>query len=122
MKVLSGLTTTFFNSLNTNAPDKFEQINKLIEEMDSSLDTNYNSFFETFLKTAKDFLGMGELRVRSNLKASEIISDASEVVYGEELSQLPEYLNGLGHMNILYLLLHIEIKKNNFIANKNFVY
>lgn len=48
MKVLSGLTTAFFNSLNTNAPDKFEEINKLIENMDSSLDTNYNSFFESF--------------------------------------------------------------------------
>lgn len=118
MKVLSGLTTAFFNSLNTNAPDKFEEINKLIENMDSSLDTNYNSFFESFLKTAKDFLGMGDLRVRSNLKASEIISDASEVVYGEDSTQLPEYLNGLGHMNILYLLLNIEIKKNNFATNK----
>lgn len=118
MKVLSGLTTTFFNSLNSNSPDKFEEINRLIEKMDYNLDTNYNSFFESFLKTAKDFLGMGDLRVRSNLKASEIISDASEVVYGEESAQLPEYLNGLGHMNILYLLLNIEIKKNNFASNK----
>lgn len=118
MKVLSGLTTAFFNSLNTNAPDKFEEINRLIEEMDSNLDTKYNSFFDSFLKTAKDFLGMGELRVRSNLKASEIISDASEVVYGEGSTQLPEYLNGLGHMNVLYLLLNIEIKKNIFATNK----
>lgn len=118
MKVLSGLTTSYFNSLNMNAPDKFEAINKLIEDMDINLDTNYSSFFETFLKTTKDFLGMDGLSVRSNLKASEIISDASEVVYGEETTQLPEYLNGLGHMNILYLLLNIEIKKNNFNTNK----
>lgn len=118
MKVLSGLTTSFFNALNSNAPDKFEQINKLMEDMDTRLDKNYDEFFETFLRTAKDFLGMGELKVRSNLKASEIISDASEVVYGDGNAQLPEYLNGLGHMNILYLLLNIEIKKNNFISNK----
>lgn len=118
MKVLSGLTTSFFNSLNVNAPDKFEQINKLMEAMDSNLDKNYDTFFESFLKTAKDFLGMGELKVKSNLKASEIISDSSEVVYGNDDTQLPEYLNGLGHMNILYLLLTIEIKKNNFIVNK----
>lgn len=118
MKVLSGLTTSFFNSLNVNAPDKFEQINNLMEDMDSNLDKNYDKFFESFLKTAKDFLGMGELKVKSNLKASEIISDSSEVVYGNDDAQLPEYLNGLGHMNILYLLLNIEIKKNNFLVNK----
>ena len=118
MKVLSGLTTSFFNAQNINTPDKFEQINELMETMDVDLDKNYDSFFASFLKTAKDFLGMGELKVRSNLKASEIISDASEVVYGDGTTQLPEYLNGLGHMNILYLLLNIEIKKNSFLANK----
>ena len=117
MKVLSDLTTSFFNAQNINTPDKFEQINELMESMDADLDKSYDSFFASFLKIAKDFLGMGELKVRSNLKASEIISDASEVVYGDDNTQLPEYLNGLGHMNILYLLLNIEIKKNSFIAN-----
>ncbi len=119
MKVLSKLTTTYFNNLNVAAPDKFEEINKLIENMDISLDENYETFFDSFLKTAKDFLGMGELKVKSNLKASEIFSDASEIVYGDDADQLPEYLNGLGHMNILYLLLNIEIKKNSFISNKS---
>lgn len=118
MKVLSGLTTAFFNEQNANAPDKFETINELMEKMDQDLDKNYDVFFSSFLRMAKDFLGMGDLKVISNLKASEIISDASEVVYGEDTTQLPEYLNGLGHMNILYLLLNIEIKKNKFQANK----
>lgn len=118
MKVLSGLTTSFFNGLNVSSPDKFEKINELIEEMDSRLDANYDAFFETFLKEAKSFLGMDELKVISNLKASEILSDASEVVYGSADTQLPEYLNGLGHMNVLYLLLSIEIKKNKFNVNK----
>lgn len=117
MKVLSGLTTSFYNAQNVITPDKFEEINELIEKMDGDLDKQYSSFFATFLKSAKDFLGMDALQVRSNLKASEIISDASEVVYGEDESQLPEYLNGLGHMNILYLLLSIEIKKAKFLAN-----
>ena len=119
MKVLSKLTTNYFNNLNISAPDKFEGINKLIEDMDDSLNVKYDAFFESFLNTAKEFLGMGELKVKSNLKASEIFSDASEVVYGDDEKQLPEYLNGLGHMNILYLLLNIEIKKNNFMCNKS---
>ena len=118
LKVLSGLTTSFFNELNIASPDKFEGINKLIENMDSQLDKNYDMFFDTFLKTARDFLGMDQLKVVSNLKASEILTDASEVVYGSDDTRLPEYLNGLGHMNVLYLLLSIEIKKNKFKANK----
>lgn len=109
--MLSGLTTAYFNQLNTNSPDKFEEINKLIEKMDDDLNGKYQTFFEQFLKNAKDFLSMDELNVISNLKAKEIVNDSSEVVYGDSIKQLPEYLNGLGHMNILYLLLNIEIKK-----------
>ena len=90
----------------------------MIEEMDVHLDAEYEAFFDDFLKTAKDFLGMGSLKVRSNLHAAEIMADASEVVYGNDATQLPEYLNGLGHMNILYLLLNIEIKKRGFMAQK----
>lgn len=117
-KVLSDLTTAFFNGANLTTPDKFEQINTLIENMDIRLDNEYDEFFSDFLKTAKDFLGMSKLRVRSNLKAAEIMTDASEVVYGDDNTQLPEYLNGLGHMNILYLLLNINIKKDSFKSNK----
>ena len=40
--------------------------------MDDSLNVKYDAFFESFLNTAKEFLGMGELKVKSNLKASEI--------------------------------------------------
>lgn len=116
-KVLSGLTTKYFNQINTNAPDKFEEINKLIEQMDSDLSTKYTGFFANFLKNAKEFLSMSDLKVVSNLRANEIVNDASEVVYGDDKHQLPEYLNGLGHMNILYLLLNIEMKKESFNSN-----
>lgn len=117
IKVLSALATDYFNNKTVNAPDKFEEINALIEKMDKSLETNYKTFFEDFLKNAKDFLSLDGLKIVSNLKAQEIVKDSSEVVYGNDTLQLPEYLNGLGHMNILYLLLNIEIKKNNFIKN-----
>lgn len=116
-KVLSGLTTSFFNNTNINNPDKFEAINKLIEEMDTKLGQNYDTFFTDFLQNAKDFLGMDGLKIVSNLKAHEVINDSSEVIYGDDVNQLPEYLNGLGHMNILYLLLNMEIKRSTFAAN-----
>ncbi len=117
VKVLSSLATDYFNNKTINTPDKFEEINTLIENMDKDLESNYKTFFNDFLKNAKDFLSLDGLKIVSNLKAQEIVKDSSEVVYGDDTLQLPEYLNGLGHMNILYLLLNIEIKKNNFINN-----
>lgn len=116
-KVLSKLTTDYFNHANINAPDKFESINEMISDMDKKLGDSYEKFFNNFLANAKEFLRMGNLKVVSNLKAKEIVSDSSEVVYGDLTQHLPEYLNGLGHMNILYLLLSIEIKKETFKAN-----
>ncbi len=116
-KVLSSIATSYFNQHNKSAPDQFQEINDVIEEMDDRLDGKYATFFAPFLKNAKDFLNMGELKVVSSLKAREIVSDSSEVVYGDPAEQLPEYLNGLGHMNILYLLLNIEAKKKLFMEN-----
>lgn len=116
-KVLSKLTTDYFNHANINAPDKFESINDLISKMDEELGGSYETFFNNFLANAKEFLNMGNLKVVSNLKAKEIVKDSSEVVYGDLTQRLPEHLNGLGHMNILFLLLSIEIKKEAFKAN-----
>ena len=116
-KVLSKLTTDYFNHANINAPDKFESINDLISKMDEELGGSYETFFNNFLANAKEFLSMGNLKVVSNLKAKEIVKDSSEVVYGDLTQRLPEHLNGLGHMNILFLLLSIEIKKEAFKAN-----
>lgn len=117
-KVLSSLTTSFYNKMTPSEKDKFEDINSKIADMDSSLTEVYESFFDTFLRNANDFLSMQGLKVISNLKANEILSDSSEVVYGDSAKQLPEYLNGLGHMNVLYLLLDIEIKKTS-LRQKN---
>lgn len=116
-KVLSKLTTDYYNQSTINAQDKFEEINALISKMDEDLGKSYEKFFNNFLANAKDFLSMSNLKVVSNLKAKEIVNDSSEVVYGDLTQRLPEHLNGLGHMNILFLLLSIEIKKETFKAN-----
>lgn len=116
-KVLSKLTTDYYNQSTINAQDKFEEINALISKMDEDLGKSYEKFFNNFLANAKDFLSMSNLKVVSNLKAKEIVNDSSEVVYGDLTQRLPEHLNGLGHMNILFLLLSIEIKKESFKAN-----
>lgn len=117
IKVLSKLTTEYYNKSVENPTDKFEKINEVMSKMDEQLDNSYQDFFANFLENAKDFLNMTDLKVVSNLKAKEIINDSSEVVYGDLAKRLPEHLNGLGHMNILFLLLTIEIKKASFKNN-----
>ncbi len=117
---LSAITTSYFNSNSEyEVPnDDLIQINKLLVDMDVALDKNYESFFKDFLKNSKTFLSLEKLSVVSNIQSKMLLDNSSQVIYGTDKSHLPEYLNGLGYMNILYLLLQIEIKKENF-KNQN---
>jgi len=112
-KMLSKLTTQYFNKANKDATD-FDPINNLLLSIDESLETSYKEFFEPFLKTSREFLNINDIKVISNLESNEVLENSSQVVYGEGVQFLPETFNGLGHMNILYLLLSIEIKKESF--------
>jgi len=112
-KALSTLTTSYFNKKTENqlSTNDLDNINASMLEMDKTLEKKYKDFFNGFLNKSKAFLDMDEIRIVSNLESKEIISNHSKIVYGSEDSSLPEHLNGLGYMNILYLLLQLEIKK-----------
>ena len=121
-KVLSSIATSYFNKKAENklSTDELDIINISLLDMDKTLEGKYETFFNDFLNKSKDFLAMTELRVVSNLESKEIISNHSKIVYGTEDNSLPEHLNGLGYMNILYLLLQLEIKKEFLIeGNKD---
>ncbi len=114
-KVLSTLTTNYFNKKNQDNPKDFSKVNKMLKGLDSSLSATYDDFFDGFLSNAAEILENNTIKVVSNLESSELIENSSKVVYGDTASTvLPEHLNGLGYMNILYLLLMIEIKKDLF--------
>lgn len=117
-KILSDLTTKFFNSNSGENNAAFLEINKKMSAMDQNLNSVYDSVFNPFLKNAKEFLKLEDLRVTSNLQSKELVSNLSQVVYGEKENVLPEHLNGLGVMNILFLLLQIEIKKEQINKEK----
>ena len=116
--VLSSLTTSYFNKKRENdlTSDDLEDINSSLLTMDKTLEDKYDKFFGDFLNKSKDFLEMKELRVVSDLESQEIISNQSKIVYGSEENSLPEHLNGLGYMNILYLVLQLEITKEFLIG------
>ncbi|XQF92538.1 ATP-dependent nuclease [Pseudoalteromonas espejiana] len=54
------------------------------------------------------------------MQSKEVMASHSKITYGKDDTELPEHQNGLGHMNILYLLLNIEIEKQDFLeANRD---
>lgn len=113
-KILSSMTTKYFNQKSIANPN-FSAINQMMITMDGTLDTEYEIKFRDFLKLGKDFLNIDTLKVISDLESNEVINNSSKVIYGDASNYLPEHLNGLGYMNILYLLLDIEMKKESFI-------
>lgn len=121
-KVLSEIASNYFNAKTENkfSYEDLDDINASLLAMDASLEDVYEKFFGDFLNRSKDFLGMSDLKVMSDLESKEILSHHSKIIYGNGEDTLPEHLNGLGYMNILYLLLQIEIKKEQFLdSNKD---
>ncbi|MCK0714456.1 ATP-dependent endonuclease [Chromohalobacter sarecensis] len=113
-RILSHLTTRFYNSKVKMSHDDLYDINSSIIDADIQLSANYKTFFEPFLENAKSFLALTALNVVSDLQSKEVMASHSKITYGKDDTELPEHLNGLGYMNILYLLLNIEIEKADF--------
>jgi putative ATP-dependent endonuclease of OLD family len=117
-RALSEMTTQYFNKGNKDSPSDFIEINNAIAEMDLTLDKKYETHFKPFLENAQKFLDIKDLRVVSDLESKQLFTDHSKIVYGDGSNNLPENLNGLGYLNILYLLLKIEVKKKYFLDEK----
>ena len=117
-RALSEMTTQYFNKEHKESSVDFFEINDAIATMDSTLDEKYKTHFEPFLDNAKRFLDINDLRVISDLESKQLFTNHSKIVYGDGSNNLPEHLNGLGYLNILYLLLQIEVKKKYFLDEK----
>lgn len=117
---LSELASKYFNKENSFSQEAFANINDTILEMDNTLNKQYKTHFKDYFENVKEFIyeGKGELNIISDLESKEILSNHSKVVYGTSDSYLPENQNGLGHLNILFLLLQIEIKRKLFEQEK----
>ncbi len=118
---LATLTTAHFNSKNDSElpDDNINAINTLISKMDTALEEQYDPIFKDFLKNAQNFLNINNLNVKSDIQSKTLFDNSSQVTYGHSNDLLPEHLNGLGYMNILYLLLEIERKKDTFEKQGN---
>jgi predicted ATP-dependent endonuclease of OLD family len=114
---LSMVTTQFFKKLNDTDDERLEHVRSALIDIDESLETQYSEVFSGFLSSAANFLDLDGLKVISDIEASSLIGTSSKVIYGTSEDHLPENLNGLGYLNILYLLLKIEMVKQEFEAS-----
>ena len=98
--------------------DTLGKIEDLLRQTDTSLDNEYLAIFGDFLQNAGKFLNLSKLKVMSNLQSQTLIENSSKIVYGDENITLPENHNGLGYLNILYLLLKLEMVREEFEARQ----
>jgi predicted ATP-dependent endonuclease of OLD family len=113
---LSAITTQFFKKLNDTDDERLEQVRSALINIDESLEVQYSEVFSGFLESAANFLNLDSLKVISDIEASSLIGSSSKVIYGTSDDHLPENFNGLGYLNILYLLLKVEMVKQEFEA------
>lgn len=122
---LASISTQFLKKRNSqqkkdtlSAPDEknrnLDKIERLLSETDASLNGRYLDVFKDFLSNANKFLGIEELKIISNLQSQTLLENSSKIVYGETSNALPENHNGLGYLNILYLLLRLEMVREEF--------
>ena len=129
-KPLSAISTKFFRkrdidadsydddeedaSVDKPAAGSIEKLRSILAEIDTKLGDQYAEVFGSFLKNSRDFLDLGDLKVVSNIQSQSLIESSSQVIYGDTDNFLPEHYSGLGYLNILYLLLQIELCRDDF--------
>ncbi|MBK3745298.1 AAA family ATPase [Paraburkholderia aspalathi] len=129
-KPLSAISTKFFRkrdieadsddgaeedtSADKSVAGSIEKLRSMLADIDTQLGEQYAEVFGSFLKNSRDFLDLGDLKVVSNIQSQSLIESSSQVIYGDTDNYLPEHYSGLGYLNILYLLLQIELCRDDF--------
>lgn len=114
---LSSVTTQFFKKLDDSDDERLDEIRNELIKIDQGLETQYSTVFSSFLSNSANFLNLDGLKVVSDIEATALIGTSSKIIYGTTDDNLPENFNGLGYLNILYLLLKIEIAQKEFEAS-----
>lgn len=102
--------------------DKKEELEATLSKIDDTLTGHYPITFEGLLKTLKQFgikdeSSSSDIQIVSDISSHNIITNNSKVVYEQGDYQLPESYNGLGYINLIYMILEIHNKLDTFKAN-----
>lgn len=108
------------NEVQNNAVEDFKD---KLGETDGQLSTIYSDLFEDIIQKVKSFGGIkaseSDIEVVSTLQHRELLKGNTTVVYKQDQeNKLPEYYNGLGYMNLIYMIFEIEILLQEFKREK----
>lgn len=118
---LSRLSSDHYARESRISPESNEgvlQLREALLEANNSLTDAYGKIFSDITKTIERFGGLpGEgssIEVVSSLNENRVLSDNTTVTYSHEGYSLPEDYNGLGCMNLIYMIFSIESACNDF--------
>ncbi len=102
--------------------EKKEVLEASLSEIDETLNKHYPTTFEDLLNALKQFginsqNSTSEIQIKSDISSNSIITNNSAVVYEQSDYQLPENYNGLGYINLIYMILEIYNKLGEFKAS-----
>jgi len=123
---LSTIVSSYYenNTKQDAFADKKEELEASLSKIDDTLSDNYHSTFEGLLETLKQFginneSGSSDIQIISDISSGNIITKNSAVVYEQDNYQLPESYNGLGYINLIYMILEIHNRLDAFKATEN---
>ena len=114
-KTLSNQTSELYNLQETDDDQQtaIEEFQDSLKETDNVLSSVYDKMFHDIVDKVKQFGGMSKdetiIKVVSSLQHREILKGNTTVVYQHENKELPENYNGLGYMNLIYMIFDIDI-------------
>jgi len=124
-KSLSNQTSKIYEKTETS-PEQNKAVDEFkdrLTETDSQLSEIYIDLFKTIIKKVANFGGIkpneSEIEIISNLQHRELLKGNTTVVYKhDDNNKLPEHYNGLGYMNLIYMIFEIEILIQEFKREK----
>ena len=99
------------NKKDDELKEKVEELNKILLEMDSKLDLQYQNIFKDFFD---DLLNYGitdegsKMEIQSRLSDINVVNDNTLMLYDIDGKKLPETYNGLGFLNFYALIMQIN--------------
>ena len=115
-KTLSTQTSKIYEKTETKQRqnEAVEVFKDKLSETDDQLSRIYVDLFHDIIAKVGDFGGIkpneSEIEIISNLQHRELLKGNTTVVYKhDDHNKLPEHYNGLGYMNLIYMIFEIEI-------------
>lgn len=125
-KTLSTQTSKIYEKTETKQRqnEAVEVFKDKLSETDDQLSRIYVDLFHDIIAKVGDFGGIkpneSEIEIISNLQHRELLKGNTTVVYKhDDHNKLPEHYNGLGYMNLIYMIFEIEILIQEFKREKD---